>query len=129
MVHLEDEKKPTLPWELRGRVNQPTAEVLRPLKDESWGLVIWEPCAPFAFGHVVAAVCTAGRGVERCGLIGRLLRAAPQLCDILDGLVCSTCGNRIGWNGAKSDIADMDWRACAACKPARDLLAEIRDGQ
>ena len=123
------ERLPVLPWELRERPNQPTAEVLGPLTDESWGLVIWDPCTPFAFGHVLAAICTQGRGVEKCGLIGRMLTAAPKLYNALDRLVCPTCGNRIGWNGAKSDVAYMDWRNCATCRPARDVQAEIRKGQ
>lgn len=77
------------PWTLRGRVNEPTAGVLHSINDQQWGLAIWVPQPPFAYGAIGALVCTANRDSEESLAMARLIAAAPDLYEALKRLMAA----------------------------------------
>ena len=75
-------------WILRERVNQPTAGVLYGISESDWGLVVWVPQPPFAFGKVGVMVCTADTEPDEAKQRANLIAAAPDLYAALEDMLC-----------------------------------------
>ncbi len=82
-------------------------------------------CPPFQFECRHPKLCNACKELRpKCiEQIDREIHYSA-MAEALDGLVCPTCDNRIGWNG--DPRTRSDWRTCATCKPARAALSLVR---
>ena len=74
---------------MRGRVNQPTAGVLHGVSDTDWGLVVWMPEPPFAFGSVGALVCTKAKPMEESRANAALIQLTPDMFEALCNIVAN----------------------------------------
>lgn len=59
--------------------------------------------------------------------ITELKAQAERLRNALEGTICRSCGNRIGWQGAPGDGKTFgeiryDWKTCESCRAARAAL-------